>query len=113
MAFGYRVARVLPKLPLGVEGFRIGQDDLGWDSAWVYIFLFSSTIFWFDHFYGPTLSIQEEPFRHDLREPLVELLEDSDEWMDAEMRAVVYYLRGNRHLNLPPWMRELFAKYSP
>ena len=78
-------------------------------------FCFRVPFFWFDHFYahGPTLSIQEEPFRHDLREPLVELLEDSDEWMDAEMRAVVYYLRGNRHLNLPPWMRELFAKYSP
>lgn len=41
------------------------------------------------------------------------LAADRDEWLDGEMRAVVYYLRGNRHLVMPPWLRELFSDCAP
>ena len=40
---------------------------------------------------------------------LHEIMTDSDVWEDADMQSVIFYLRGNRHLNVPPEIRTVLA----
>lgn len=41
------------------------------------------------------------------RDLLAALFRDCDPWAEACMSEAIYYLRGNRHLNLPGWVREV------
>lgn len=104
-AFGYKVASTLPNMVDGVAGLRQPQECLcSWAPSPFDLprFCFFAFLFAFQECTDASSSTM-----------VAAMMVSPDLWEDADMASVIYYLRGNKALQVSPDLRCVLGMNKP